>query len=242
MKKIYLTVSYDGSQFFGSQIQPDKKTVQGVLEEVLGILNIQTKLEMSGRTDKDVHAFRQVISCNIPDYWNNLQKLKEKLNKLLPKSIYVRAVKSAVDEKFHARFSAKKREYRYLFTDKQLSPFQVNYISCYEQINEEKIKAAIKLFMGKHDFEYFCKTGSEPESTVREIYDIKLYKYKDIYVLKFCANSYLRSQIRMIVDAVMKVSSGRLSLEDIKLQLEKKRQATWTLASPVGLYLSKIIY
>lgn len=241
MQKVKFTISYDGSQFFGSQKQPDQKTVQGVLEEVLGVLNIQTKLELSGRTDKDVHAFRQTISCLISVHWQDLNSLKGKLNRLLPNSIYVRNIMS-VNESFHARFSAKKREYRYLFTNNSLSPFNANYISYYEEINQKKINEVIKLFIGIHDFEFFSKTGSEPESTVREIFDIKFYRYKDIYVLKFCANSYLRSQIRMIVDAIMKVSSGKLSLDDIKDQLEKKKQHTWTLASPYGLYLSKITY
>lgn len=241
MNKIKFTISYDGSKFYGSQKQPYQTTVQGVLEEVLNILNIDTKLEISGRTDKDVHAFKQVISCFIPTHWNNLEVLKNKINRLLPNSIFIRNMQFVKDD-FHARFSALKREYRYLFTNKQLSPFNASYISYYKDIDENKINEVLQLFIGRHDFEYFCKTGSEPESTVREIYDIKLYKYKDIYVLKFCANSYLRSQIRMIVDAIMKVSSGKLTLEDIKKQLEKKEQATWTLASPYGLYLSKITY
>jgi len=241
MQKIKFTISYDGSQFFGSQVQPDKKTVQGVLDEVLGILNIDTKLELSGRTDKDVHAFRQVVSCIIPSHWKDLDSLKNKINRLLPNAIFLRNIKQ-VEEDFHARFSAKTREYRYLFSNKALSPFNSNYISYYKEINEEKINEVIKLFVGKYDFEFFSKTGSEPGSTIREIYDVKLYKYKDIYVLKFNANSYLRSQIRMMVDAIMKVSSGKLTLEEISEQLEKKKQNTWTLASPYGLYLSKIIY
>ena len=241
MQKIKFTISYDGSQFYGSQKQPDKKTVQGVLEEVLEVLNIKTKLELSGRTDKDVHAFRQTISCFIPEHYKDLNILKDKINRLLPNSIFVRNIMQ-VDEAFHARFSAKKREYRYLFTNKALSPFNTNYISYYKIIDEQKINEAIKLFIGVYDFEFFSKTGSEPESTIREIYDIKLYKHKDIFILKFCANSYLRSQIRMIVDAIMKVSSKRLSLDEIKEQLSKKKQHTWTLANPSGLYLSKIIY
>ena len=241
MKKIKFIISYDGSQFFGSQKQPDKITVQGVIEEVLAILNIDTKLELSGRTDKDVHAFRQTISCFIPSHWEDLNALKHKFNRLLPNSIFVRTIQE-VDDKFHARFSAKKREYRYLFTNRFLTPFNANYISYYKDINEDKINEVIKLFVGVHDFELFSKTGSEPESTIREIYNIKLYKYKDIYILKFCANSYLRSQIRIIVDAIMKVSSGKLSVNDIQEQLKKRKQHTWTLASPYGLYLSKIIY
>jgi len=239
--KIKITLSYDGTNYNGSQIQPDFPTIHSQLLEVLNILNINTILDFSGRTDKGVHAFKQVVSCEIPDFWNDLKKLKQVLNKQLPHSINIRNIKN-VDNYFHARFSAKKREYRYLLTSKKLTPFNSNYISHYNIINEEKINEAIRLFIGIHDFEYFSKKGSDPVSTVREIYAINFYKYKDIYILNFKANSYLRSQIRMIVDFIMKISSGKLTLNDLKAQLSKERLISWTLAPSNGLYLSKIHY
>lgn len=225
----------------GSQIQPDVPTIHSKLLETLNLINIDTSLDFSGRTDKGVHAFKQVVSCVIPSFWKDLKKLQEVLNKQLPNSIQIRNIQK-VDDTFHARFSAVKREYRYLISSKKLSPFNTNYISYYEDINEEKINNAIKLFIGVHDFEYFSKKGSEPISTIREIYSINLYKHKDIYILNFKANSYLRSQIRMIVDFIMKISNGKLSLNDLTEQLNKRKLVSWTLAPSNGLYLSKIHY
>lgn len=240
--KVKLTISYDGSYFNGSQIQPKVLTVQGKLQEILNILNIESSLEFSGRTDKDVHAFRQVVSLNIPKHFSNdLKQFKTTLNKLLPDSILVRDIKT-VSKSFHARFSAKTREYRYIFTNKQLNPFNSRYISYYKVIDETKILKTLNLFVGTHDFEYFSKKGSDPKTTIRSIIDIKLYKYKDIYVLKFKANSYLRSQIRMMVDFIMKISEGKLTTEDLKKQLNKEKLISWTLAPANGLYLSKINY
>ena len=239
--KIKLTISYDGSNFYGSQIQPDKKTVQSKIEEVFLRLNIDTKFDFSGRTDKGVHAFRQVISCNIPEFWSDLNKLKDTLNKQLDGSIFIRQVVEVKND-FHARFSAKKREYRYLISKKELTPFNNKYLAYYSDIDVEKINEAIKLFIGIYDFEYFSKKGSDPISTIREIYNINFYEYKDIYVLNFKANSYLRSQIRMIVDFIMKISSGKLTLNDLQTQLSKDKLISWTLADASGLYLSKIIY
>ena len=239
--KIKLTLSYDGTNFNGSQIQPDFPTVHSKLLEALNILNINSILDFSGRTDKGVHAFKQIVSCTIPLFWKDLSRLQQALNKQLPSSIYVRNIQSVHDD-FHARFSAKKREYRYLISHKQLSPFNSNYISHYKDINIDKINEAIKLFIGIHDFEFFSKKGSDPISTVREIYAINFYKYNDIYVLNFKANSYLRSQIRMIVDFIMKISEGKLSLNDLQQQLERKELISWTLAPANGLYLSKIHY
>jgi tRNA pseudouridine38-40 synthase len=239
--RIKLTISYDGSSYFGSAIQPNKSTIHSKLDEVFKVLNIDTKLDFSGRTDKNVHAFRQVVSCDIPNRYGDLKRFKDILNNLLPNSIVVRSIYE-VDENFHARFSAKKREYRYIFTDVQLSPFNSRYISYYEKIDSIKIKEAIDIFKGIHDFEYFSKKGSQPKSTIREIYDIKFYQYKQLYILQFKANSYLRSQIRMMVDFIMKISSGNLTIDDLKAQLNKKKKISWTLAQPNGLYLSKISY
>jgi len=239
--KIKITLCYDGTSFNGSQIQPDFPTIHSKLLEVLSILNIQTTLDFSGRTDKGVHAFKQVVSCDIPHFWNDIKKLQKALNKQLPSSIQIRNIQHVKDD-FHARFSARKREYRYLITTNKLTPFNANYISFYDDIDVKKIKEACQLFTGIHDFEYFSKKGSDPVSTIREIYTINFYKHKDIYVLNFKANSYLRSQIRMIVDFIMKISSGKLTLEDLKNQIEKKKLISWTLAPANGLYLSKIHY
>lgn len=106
--RIKLIISYDGSHFYGSQIQPGKATVHGKLQEVFKILNIDTKFDFSGRTDKDVHAFKQVVSCNIPKHFaKDLKGFKKVLTKLLPNSINIRYI-TLIEESFHARFSAKK--------------------------------------------------------------------------------------------------------------------------------------
>ena len=101
---------------------------------------------------------------------------------------------------------------------------------------------AIKEFIGIHDFEFYSKKGSEPIQTIREIFDVKFYKYKDYYIFKFKGSSFLRSQIRMMVQMLLNISDGTLSIDNLKNQLLKKEQKLKTLAPPNGLYLSKIIY
>jgi len=236
-----LTISYDGSKFFGSQKQPGKNTVQDHLEDVLKRLGITSNTDFSGRTDKHVHASGQVVSCIVPIFWNDLTKLKDKLNYMLTSSIRISSI-SEVDKNFHARFSAKKRSYRYIISKKRLTAFNNNYMAYKDNLDLKSMQEAANEFIGIHDFEYFSKNGSEPISTIREIYSIKLYEYKDVIVLKFNANSYLRSQIRMIVDFLFKISSKKVSIEDLRNQLNKKKLVSWTLASPNGLYLSRINY
>ena len=241
MRNIKLTISYDGSRYFGSQIQPNKITIQSKLTKVLEQLNIDTTLQFSGRTDKGVHAFRQVVSCFIPSYWNDLKKLQTILNKMLPNDIFVRSIYFVKDD-FHARFSAKKREYRYIISQKPLTPFNSKYLAYYNNFDIKKIFEVIKLLQGEYDFKYFSKTGSEPKSTIRIIYNIRFYQYKGYYIFQFIANSYLRSQIRMMVDFILKIAQNRLTINDLQLQLECKKRVSYTLAPSNGLYLSKVIY
>ncbi|AXH13430.1 tRNA pseudouridine(38-40) synthase TruA [Halarcobacter bivalviorum] len=235
------TISYDGTKFQGSQTQPNGLSVEDRLQEAFKSINIDTKIVLSGRTDKDVHATGQVFNAFLPSFWNDLKKLKKILNKHLPNSINIKTIQE-VEKDFHSRFHAKKRVYRYLVSTNKPTVFNADYISYHEKIDEAKIKEAIKLFEGVHDFEYFHKKGSDKENTVREVFSTKFYKYKDIYVFHFCANSYLRSQIRLMVGILLKISDGKLSLEDLKKQLEKKQNKFRTPASPYGLYLAKVYY
>ena len=234
-------ISYDGSLYKGSQKQPNKQTIENKLLQAFKRINIDTKIILSGRTDKDVHATGQVFNCIVPDFWDNFSKLKATLNQQLPTSIRVHHIKK-VKEDFHSRFHAKKRVYRYLVTTKNITAFNNNFITQVRSIDEQKIQEAIKEFIGIHDFEYFHKQGSDKDITVREIYDTKFYKYKDIYVFKFTANSYLRSQIRLMVGFLLKISEGKLSLKDLKAQLKKEKNIHRLPALANGLYLAKVIY
>jgi len=236
-----LTISYDGSKYYGSQIQPSKDTVHGRLQLALKTLGITSILNFSGRTDKDVHASQQVVSFELPTYWSNEKKLKEKLISFMPISIKIHKLE-ILDYNFHARFCAKKRSYRYIISKKELNAFNSSYMAYYNNINIDLINKSCKLFIGVHNFEYFHKIGSEPATTNREIYDARFYEYKDMYIFKFTANSYLRSQIRMMVYAMIEVSKKNLSLDELKQQIDKKEIFIRRLASPFGLYLCKIYY
>jgi len=235
------TIAYDGTSYQGSQTQPNGLSVEDKLQEAFKSLNIDTKIILSGRTDKDVHATGQVFNCTLPEYWHNLEKLKDIMNRHLPFSIKIKDIRET-EEIFHSRFHAKKRVYRYIVSKKDVSVFSSKYIAYYKEFDEEKIKKAIKLFIGVHDFEFFHKKGSDKENTVREVFDAIFYEYRDVYVFKFTANSYLRSQIRLMVGFLLKVGEGKLSLNDLENQLKKKSYRFRTPASPYGLYLTKVYY
>jgi tRNA pseudouridine38-40 synthase len=235
------TVAYDGSLYLGSQKQPNKNTIEDELLKAFKTLNIETSIVLSGRTDKEVHATGQVFNCIIPDFWTDFFKLQEILNKRLPSSIQIRHIVKVNDD-FHSRFHAKKRVYRYLITTKPTTPFNDKFITYVKSVDEELLKEAIKEFIGVYDFKYFHKTGSDKDITIREIFETAFYKHKDIYVFKFVANSYLRSQIRLMVGFLLAINDKKLTIEDLKKQLRCEKNIFRTPIKANGLYLAKIKY
>ncbi len=240
--RIKMTIAYNGADYFGSQVQNEtEQTVNGQIEKALRFLQIESRVIASGRTDRGVHASRQVLHLDLPPYWQDLTKLKESLRRILPKTIAIRRIEQ-VDETFHARYSAKKRAYRYLLSTQTPNPFLADFITYVDHIDEVKIKEAIKLFEGEHDFTYFKKSGSDTTNFVREIYKTRLYHYKGCTVLYFEANGFLRSQIRLMVGFLLAISDGTYTKEDLLKQLNLQQQFKLKPAPHEGLYLSNIVY
>ncbi len=236
-----ITISYDGFEFNGSQTQPEKNAVEDKILEAFHRLNVEAKIILSGRTDRGVHATGQVFNVELPEHFKDESKLKTLLNHQLPLSIRVLNVQRVASD-FHARFSAKKRVYRYFITDKTITPFNARYVTYVEKVNEKEIQEAIKYFLGLHDFEYFQKMGSDKHNFIKEVYEARFYRYKDMYVFKFKANSYLRSQIRLMVGFLLDISKGKRSCKQLQEQLEKKKRIHFKPVDGFGLYLAKVIY
>ncbi|MDD5157110.1 tRNA pseudouridine(38-40) synthase TruA [Sulfurimonas sp.] len=232
-----LTISYNGTNFLGSQTQKSSQnTILGALRHTLNKLHIDSEAVASGRTDKGVHATGQVCHLDLPPFWNDLEKLKRVLNEMLPNSIYVKKIKK-VDEQFHARYSAKKRLYRYIIKHGQSNPFEDDFVTFLDSVDFEEIKEKIKLFCGEFDFKQFMKSGSDVKTTNRTIYRAFAYKHKECIVLTFEANGFLRSQIRLMVGALLKLNTN-----EIRDKLECKKNYKIKPAPANGLYLAKIKY
>jgi len=235
--RVAATLAYDGTHFFGSQIQSEtKETIFGYFEAVLYELGITARVVSSGRTDRGVHATGQVCHFDLPSFWSDTEKLKRVLNQKLPNSIRVKKL-SSVDAAFHARYSAKKRSYRYIIKVGEPNPFLANYVTFVEALDFDALQKKMPLFIGERDFSAFRKKGSDEKSTTREIYRAFAYKHKDFYVLYFEANGFLRSQIRLMVAALL-----RLDAAEIEARLVQKNQKALKPAPAEGLYLARIRY
>lgn len=239
--RLKAVLSYDGSFFQGFQKQiTTKNTITTSLESALRSLHINSGIVGSGRTDAGVHATGQVIHFDLPDFWNDLKKLQWELNRKL-RHIRIKHI-TPVDETFHARFSAKRRIYRYLFKQKSPSLFEENYVAHYPDFDPVRLEKVLKAFEGKHDFRYFYKTGSDIHTTEKTIYRAQYERLGDYHVLYFEANGFLRAQVRMMIDAAMRCASSQITWEMLEEQINGTQRHTTSLAPASGLYLARILY
>jgi len=239
--RVKAVIAYDGSHYKGFQKQKStQNTITHAIEKALRSLKIDAPIVASGRTDAGVHAANQVIHFDLPEYWNDVEKLKLNVNRKLNNITFKHI--SVVSDDFHARFSAKRRLYRYVFKTKKPSVFEQSYISYYENFDKKLLLDALQLFEGKHDFNFFRKTGTETHTTNREIYYTNYVERHGYHFIYFQANGFLRSQVRMMVDAAMLCAKGELAQKQLFEQISCQQKYTTNLAPPEGLYLAKILY
>lgn len=240
MQHLKLDISYDGSRFCGSATQPHKNTIQDNINNALSKMGIFDGCLMASRTDKGVHATHNVCKISSSHHFENLDWIRKKLNIYLNGSIVINKI-TQVDESFNPRFDAKYRQYRYILSHRNLSPFLSNYYTFYKEIDLEFLNLLLKNLVGTYDFSNFCLVNQSKNNT-RTIYKAYAYRYKDFSVVCFVANGFLRGQIRYMMGFLLKALDGKLGIDELVLQRDNKANFSHTLASPNGLYLSRIIY
>ena len=165
---------------------------------------------------------------------------QEVLNKKLRYISFKRI--SWVNDSFHARFSAKRRIYRYIFKTTIPSIFENRYISYYSEFNQELLEQSLKTFEGEHDFSFFLKRGTITHTNIRTIYKAHYKKYNNYHIIYFEANGFLRSQVRIMVEFAMQIALKRLTIQKQLEQLNLKQKYSTKLAPLEGLYLARIVY
>ncbi len=243
-RRVKLTLSYDGTNFYGWQIQKTGRTVQGVIESGLEKMHKHpVRITAAGRTDSGVHANGQVCHFDT-DLKISESKLSLALNTFLPNDISV--LKSFfVDDNFHARYNAKKRIYKYYLCNfMEYSVF--NRLFCTPVRNMPDISAlnaCVRSLIGVHDYTVFTAAGDQNESRIREIYSAVFYKEGYSTVFRVEGNAFLWKMIRSIVGTVLKfapLEQGPLLFKEV---LESKdRSQAGTTAPAKGLFFHKVIY
>lgn len=244
VRRIKCTIAYDGTYFAGYQIQQQKRTVQGELERALSLIHKGqfVRVYASGRTDATVHAHGQVIHfdtpLSIPD-----GKWPKALNALLPDDVIVKEA-SEVSPSFHARFSVKKKEYRYRVWTGEKNVFLRHYVYHYPYpLNVAAMNEALHDLIGTHDFTSFCSAKTEIEDKVRTIYEAEVIPQGDELIFRLVGNGFLYNMVRIIVGTVLEIGRGERRAEEMKTILEQKnRSAAGKTAPGHGLYLWHVSY
>jgi tRNA pseudouridine38-40 synthase len=254
LRNLKLTLAYDGHDFAGWQVQPDRLSVQGTLVSAFEHLTGEKTLPQgSGRTDAGVHALAQIasVTTNSPIPVDNLVRA---LNDILPRSIRVLAAEEMPPE-FHARRSAIAKTYRYhIYRGAICSPFQARYVYHHPYpLDESRMIQAAALVEGQHDFTSFAAVDPERGkdrsqegleiNNVRTIFFSQWQRHADELIYTVRGNGFLHHMVRNLVGTFLMVGKGSLNLADIRRILElRDRSAAAATAPASGLFLVNVEY
>ena len=244
MRNIKITIEYDGKDFNGWQKQPNKLNIQGEIERAIEeITGEKVELIASGRTDAGVHAIGQVanfkIEKDIP-----IEKIPYALNSKLKKSIRIKEAEE-VPEKFHSRYTCKKKTYRYVINNSVQGTAIYRNLQYHfpEKLDQNKMNEAAGYLIGEHDFKSFKASGTSSKSSVRTIFDAKVTREGELVIIELTGNGFLYNMVRIIAGTLIDVGINKINPKDVKNILEAKdRLKAGKTLPPNGLYLVNVEY
>lgn len=245
MPRYKLTLEYDGTPFYGWQRQENVPSVQQAIETAIFDMSGETvTLAVAGRTDKGVHAIAQVAHCDLEQEVTPF-RLQEGLNAHLRfHPITVRQVES-VSEEFHARFSARKRHYRYRILNRRTPPaLERNRVWHVKQpLDLTSMQMAAQKLLGQHDFSSFRHQDCYAKTPIKTIDALTLERAGEEIHLIISAPSFLYHMVRNITGTLKKIGEGQWSVEKIdEILAAKNRIAAGPTAPPEGLYFMEVEY
>lgn len=245
-----LKVQYIGKNYAGSQLQPDRPTIQEELEKAFRTLIIGKNAEnkrpikviFSGRTDAGVNSIGQVIHFDVKEPIV-ASKFLYHINEILPDDISVSDLRE-VDSKFHAQKSAKTRHYEYVFVNRKCkNAFDGDLVRIKYDIDIKRMQKALDYIKGEHDFSSFKSSGTLNPSKVCFIYEAKAEKVGDMVHINITGNRFLYNMVRAIVGTLLEIEGHNLPPEHMKDVLEAKdRRKAGQNVSPYGLTLVEVTY
>jgi len=247
--RVRLDFAYDGTDFSGWAKQPGRRTVQGVLDEVLAVHGPggrpPEKLVVAGRTDTGVHAANQVAHLEVHNCPEDLDRLVGRWNRMLPPDVRVLSARR-VPVAFDARFSALRRHYAYRVAD---SPFGAmplrrrDTLSWCRPLDIDRLNEASALLVGEHDFVAFCRRR-EGATTIRELQRLDWTRLPDgVLEARVSADAFCHSMVRSLIGALLAVGEGRQPVAwPASLLRATTRPSTVAVAAPHGLTLLGVDY
>ena len=246
MDKYHIKIEYDGSKFVGWQYQNNGISVQEVLQKAFfKFLKEKVTVNASGRTDAGVHAIEQSAHIELKKKIINKEVFLNSINFYLKKyPVSVLSIKKK-ENTFHARYSAKKRTYKYIILNRN-SPSPLNKNRAWfikKKLDINLIKKALKILKGTHDFSTFRASSCQAKSAIRTLDSATFKKLGEIIEITFSSKSFLQQQVRSMVGAIKYVGEKKWTLEQFKNNFKSKRRANCAPPAPAcGLYLKKVKY
>lgn len=242
--RVRLTISYDGTNYCGWQIQNNGITVEEVINrELTDLLKEDIAIIGASRTDSGVHAVANIAvfdtNTKIP-----AEKISFALNQRLPDDIRIQKSEQVADD-FHPRYCNSTKTYEYKILNRRFpDPLKRLYTHfVYMPLDVDKMKKAAEYIVGEHDFASFCSAGSQVKTTVRTVYTLDVSKENDIISIRISGNGFLYNMVRIIVGTLMKVGLGIYTPEHVKEIIDSKdRYAAGPKAPARGLTLIGIEY
>lgn len=244
MRNFKLTISYDGSRYYGWERQPGRDTIQGKLETVLTrMCGMDVNVIGAGRTDAGVHA-RAMVANAYMDTDKTPAEIRDYMNHYLPDDICVSEVKEAAD-RFHARYRAVGKLYTYTCYVGETKPvFNRKYVTVLDyQPDVAAMRQAAEYLQGEHDYRSFCSNPQMKKSTVRIVDAIEIVHRKDYLYFNFHGTGFLQNMVRILVGTLLEVGQGKRTPESVRdVLLAKDRKLAGFTAPPQGLSLMRVDY
>jgi len=246
MCRYQILIEYVGTNFIGWQIQLKGKSIQKLIQtKISKLLKEKITLVGSGRTDSGVHAIEQSAHFDCNKKILNLEKFLRSINYFVnDKSISIRTIKKR-SLKFHARFSAKKRIYRYVIFNQSSKPsIDKNrgwHIS--KKLDLRLIKLGAKKLLGTNDFSTFRASSCNARSPIKTMELIQIKSKKNKIEIKFTSQSFLQQQVRSMVGCLKYLSEKKWDLQKFEFIFKSKKRNLCAPPAPAhGLFLEKVIY
>lgn len=244
MRRILLTVSYDGTAFCGWQKQRGKRSVQQTIEEaIFAVTGENVTVTGSGRTDSGVHAMGQTCDF-LTESEMPADRFAIALSIQLPEDVKVLSSKE-VGIDFNSRRNAKRKTYRYVMYESKISvPLYERYAAMIPPVDVEKMKEGAKYVEGEHDFKCFCATGSTKlRSTVRTVYECAVERKDGFVTITVTGSGFLYNMVRIIAGALTHVGRGKTPPENVKKSIETGERKNLGKTMPAkGLTLVSVEY
>ena len=244
MNRYKITIEYDGTNYSGWQKQINGPSIQSSIETALIKLTGEKSIIFgAGRTDAGVHALGQVAHFELNKKFD-VENIRDGLNQhLRPQPIAVLNAQK-VDENFHARFSAIKRIYQYIITNRR-APLTINHNKSwgvFKKIDIDKVVYESKFFIGKHNLEAFRSIDCQANSSVKTIETINVIEKENNIIIEVAAKSFLHSQVRIMVGTLVEIGKGKINQSIKDIIMSKDRSQAGITAPACGLYLLKVNY